>query len=156
MKDEEKVKGVLAKYLEAEELSYYRYLTLPTSFSKWKRMIGVLQFRERVCQTLLRRKFQNDTVYMDVLITAKRPMILMFMRMYVLAEYHGLSFAKDTKSSGTPFGFGGKKTTNEIKYMKPYIKALTLYKDYDKPDFPYRDLCEARRICKFKYMVEKN
>ncbi|CAB4013529.1 Hypothetical predicted protein [Paramuricea clavata] len=160
-KDEKKVVDVLNEFLEVDDLCYYRYLTIPTSSNwgiidqKWQRTTGILQFQNRMSITSVEKKFANVDIYMNVLINAKKPIILLQMRLHVLAGCYGLRYDADTKSSETAFGFGGKKTTNEIKYMKPYIKALNFYKDYDKPDFSYEYLCGARQICKYKYMLEK-
>lgn len=155
--DEEKLISLLNKYLEAGDLCYYRYSTysiIGERIKKWDKIIGILQFDKRLAKTVLRRKFVSDNVFMDVLQPAVKPVVLLHMKMYVIGEFHGLLWS-DTKSSDTPFGFGGKKTKNEGRYMKPYMKALTLYEDYDKPDFPYKDLHGAKRICKFKYRLHK-
>ena len=151
---ETKLIPVLNKYLE-DGLSYYRYLPYSVSdekTQKWNKIIGVLQFNNRVAKSALQQKFVTDNVYIDVLQPATRPTVLVMLKMYVIGERHGLTWA-NTKSSDTPFGFGGRKTKHEGRYMRPYLKALTLYKDYDKPDFPYKNMIGAKKICKFKYRL---
>jgi hypothetical protein len=154
---EPKLVSILEKYLE-HELCYYRYLTYPIideNITKWVKIIGILQFNKRLAKSVLRQMFVLDHVFMDMLQPAVSPTVLVHMKMYVIAEHHGVAWAS-TKCSNTPFGFGGRKTRNEGKFMKSYMKALSVYKDYDKPDFYYKDLRGAKRICKFKYMLEKS
>jgi hypothetical protein len=152
---EPKLNTVLIKYLGETELSYYRYLCYPLKSEKgqkWVKTIGVLQFNKRLAKSVVQRMFVDENVFMDVLLPSMKPTILVMMKIYVIGERHGLTWDA-TKSSNTPFGFGGPKTNREAHYMKPYMKALTLYRDYDKSDFFYQYLWAARRICKFKYRL---
>ena len=152
---EAKLNANLVKYLLESDLTYYRYLSYPVTGEKkqkWVKTIGVIQFEKRSAKSVVQRMFVADNVFMDVLLPGTKPTILIMMKIYVIGERHGLTW-DNTKSSNTPFGFGGPKTNREAKYLKPYMKALTLYQDYDKPDFAYKNLWGARRICKFKYRL---
>ena len=93
--------------------------------------------------------FVADHVFMDVLQPAVSPTVLCHLKMYVLAQHHNVAWESSTYSN-TPFGFGSRKTTHEVKFMRPYFKALTVYKDCYRPGFLYKGLPGARTICKFK------
>jgi hypothetical protein len=138
--------SILAKYRDCDELCYFRYLSYPIidkKLVKCEKIIGVLQFAKRLSKTTVSRMFVADHVFMDVLQPAVSPTVLCHLKMY-------------PTYSNTPFGFGGRKTTHEVKFMRPYFKALTVYKDCYRPGFLYKGLPGARTICKFKYMLEKN
>ncbi|CAB3980641.1 Hypothetical predicted protein [Paramuricea clavata] len=159
--EESKVVTVLKKFLDDGELCYYRYVAIPNRLGlrkmegRWgMKIYGVLQYNQRMSKKAVRQMFSSQRVYMAALLTAKRPIVLMLVRLYVVCECYGLSYT-DTRCSNTPIGFGGRTTTNEVKYMKPYIKALTHYEDCERCDFSYRDLEGARQICKYKSMLRK-
>ena len=156
---------VLDKYCECQDLSYYRYISYPLNDKKkvikWQKIIGVLQFKKRFSKTILRLLFEKDNMLVAVLLPAEKPVVLVHLKMYVLAEHHdevlGLNvntLCNSAVCSNTPSGFGGRKTKNEICVMRPYIKALGAYKQYNEPDF-YKYLPGAKKICEFKYMLEK-
>jgi hypothetical protein len=152
---EQKLVSVLKECLDSGELGYYRYLTYNFygAGNKCIKIIGVVQMSKRCAKVGVRRMFQDRSIYMDLIQPSLRPNVLSFMKMYVLGERHGIDWS-ESKSSETLFSFGGRKQINkEMKRMKPYIKALQLYKDYDEDEFHYKYLPGARIICKFKYKV---
>ncbi|CAB3977896.1 Hypothetical predicted protein [Paramuricea clavata] len=157
----------LKKMLEKGEMLYYRYVVIPDNTKiydirdgttmrrrSFHKLCGVIQFQERFSPSAVREMFSKQRIYLSALATAKRPIVLILMRLWIMCECSGLHYA-ETACSNTPIGFGGKKTVNEAQFMKPYIKALQHYKECDRDDFCYRDLRGARQICKFKIMLEK-
>ncbi|CAB4007358.1 Hypothetical predicted protein [Paramuricea clavata] len=167
--NEFRVVEVLKKMLENGELTYYRYVDIPNSLwygerqeygirkttERWSlKLYGVLQFKERVSPRTVRQMFSSERIYLAALLTVKRPIVLILMRLWVLCECYGLHY-KETRCSNTPIGFGGRKTENEVRYMKPYIKALARYTECERDDFCYDNLNGARQICKYKLMLEK-
>ncbi|CAB3977943.1 Hypothetical predicted protein [Paramuricea clavata] len=159
--NESRVVEVLKKMLENGELTYYRYVGIPNRLGlrkmtgRWGlKLYGVLQFKERVSPRTVRQLFSSERIYLAALLTVKRPIVLILMRLWVLCECYGLHY-KETRCSNTPIGFGGRKTENEVRYMKPYIKALTQYTECERNDFCYNNLNGARQICKYKLMLEK-
>ncbi|CAB3997274.1 Hypothetical predicted protein [Paramuricea clavata] len=128
---EPKLNALLVKYLFESDLSYYQYLSYPVADEKkqkWVKTIGVLQFNKRLAKSVVQRMFVGNNVFIDVLLPSMKPTILVLMKIYVIGERHGLTWDA-TKSSNTPFVFGGPTTTCEAHYLKPYTKALTLYRD---------------------------
>ena len=146
----------LKECLDTAELSYYRYLTYnfySVGKKKCVKIIGVLLMGKRCAKTTVRRMFQDQCIYMDLIQPSLRPNVLSFMKMYVLIERHSVHWS-ESKSSETAFSFGGRKQINkEAARMKPYIKALGLYEKYNEDEFHYRYLSGARIICKFKYQL---
>ncbi|CAB3997397.1 Hypothetical predicted protein [Paramuricea clavata] len=167
--NEIRVDEFLKKMLENGELTYYRYIGIPNSLWYGERqeygirkttvtwslkLCGVVQFKERVSPRTVRQMFVSERIYLSALLTVRRPIVLILMRLWVLCGCYGLHYG-ETKWSNTPIGFGGRKTENEVHYMKPYIKALIHYRECDRDDFCYNNLNGARQICKYKLMLEK-
>jgi hypothetical protein len=153
--------ALLKKYCKDEGLSYFKYITyrVPDVELKYKclkmvKIVGVLQFEKRFSPTILRRLFERDHVSMALLTSAQKPLVLIYMKMHVLAQYHNISW-ETAACSDTPFGFGGEKTMNEKRVMHPYIEALLFYEQCAKPDF-LKYLQGAKEICAFKFRLEKS
>ncbi|CAB3978340.1 Hypothetical predicted protein [Paramuricea clavata] len=164
-----RVVELLKKMIENGKLTYYRYTSITsTPFYDQRResgekktivrrglkLCGVLQFKDRVSPSAARRLFAVKTIFLSALVTVRRPIVLVLMRLWVLCEYYDTHYS-EIRCSNTPIGFGGKKTENEARYMKPYIMALSEYTQCKKDDFCYAHLTGARKICKYKMMLEK-
>jgi hypothetical protein len=144
--EEKNVLSVLQRYTAAK-LAYYKYIKY--KIGDTMKIVGVLQFVIRFSKTVLYRLFDEDGVQMCVLKPICRPLIMVHLRIYVLAAYHGVDL--DGCQTCGEFSFGGRHTSIG-HIMQPYMAALQHYKDYKKTDF-YKFLPGAKQICEFKYFL---
>jgi hypothetical protein len=150
--------STLKKFMNDNGLCYYKYITYPVvdkkRLLKRSKNCGVLQCDKRYGKTIISQAFATDGVYMDVMRPAEVPTVLCQLKVYVLAEHHGIP-RESFVCSKTPFGFKGRRTRNEAQFICPYLKALSLYENYNKPNC-YPHLPGAKRICEFKYMLKRS
>jgi hypothetical protein len=156
--DKKKLFPLLQTYMQDNGLTYYKYVTNDVvdkvKLVKWAKTCGVLQYNKRRGKTIISQLFADDGVYMNVMKPSEVPTLLCQLKLYVLAEHHSVPH-DEYVCSKTPFGFKGRRTTNEAKFFYPYMKALQLYDNYKQPSF-YPHLPCAKRICEFKYMLKNS
>ena len=90
-----------------------------------EKLLGVLQFGIRFSKTILCRIFDDDGVSMRVLKPVNRPLVLIYLHIYLLATYNSVDI-NDCREWGH-FSFGGRYSYTSInQIMYPYMEALII------------------------------
>ena len=108
-------------------LTYYKHLQYVLNLVV--KHIGILQFKARVSESVLRQIFADREIHLEMLTIVGKPMILPHMKLWILAKHHGVGEIVNEEGI---FSFGGKctvesKSTQLENLMRPYIVLLNFY-----------------------------
>jgi hypothetical protein len=116
-------------FIQAKDLTlhYWKYLAYPLAMCT--KVVGVLQFDQRVTKNKVSCVFATCNLNMATLDVVCRPMILPHLRIWVLAKHHRATFYEDgVYRMGTP--------TNWLRAMVPYVEKMQrLLDDGTQPVF---------------------
>lgn len=109
-------------------LTYYKHVQYGLGLAV--KHVGILQFKDRVSEGVLRRIFADKGIHLEILTIVGKPMILPHMKIWILAKHHGVGEVVNEEGI---FSFGGKRLTAASKsaqlenFMRPYILLLNFY-----------------------------
>jgi hypothetical protein len=154
-----KLKNILNHWSDngKRPLVFYKYIVY--KINDVLKVSGILQFSKRFSLKTLMQCFQDPgaRIEMDVLRPVQKPLILALMRVWVLANFHNVI---EHFEAGM-FCFGGRQRSMG-KTMRPYIRALASYKNYNKFNFTTKiwlvqnKFVNSKRCCTRQKILFKN
>jgi hypothetical protein len=115
--------NLLNKFKNELVMRYYKFFKY--NLGLVNKVVGIIQFKERVGQTKLERIGADYKLLLE-LQPVSQPMVIAHLRVRLLCEHHDGCVENDIYVHGT-FAFGGRGRS-EASEMRPYLIMLNNYK----------------------------
>jgi hypothetical protein len=119
---------VLQKLENNEELTYYKHVQY--GLCMVFKHVGIIQFKERTNENMLRRLFADGKIHLEILDRVSLPLVLPHVKIWLLAKHHGVE--GEINEEGV-YSLGGKCSSVYSRRrqlennMRPYKTVLTMY-----------------------------